>query len=189
MKPIHIQSDQVFRQALRCVQYRIPKLYSLKPAAFAHALGLRYGLIGLAACHHLMVTADPREEEALESDFLSWQDVVAEHVRFEVAPYLPFDAPLALPSVIGRFAAEPIYSYLTAQTHLLPFEYYLEIALKEYEEEHKGMAARAWPWFVRRRGNKAFHDANRDSLSFAQHFFERREEDLEEVPEIALLGE
>jgi hypothetical protein len=189
MKPIHTQADQVFKQAMRCVQYRIPRLYSLRPIAFAHALGLRYGLIGMAACHHLMVSADPREEELLESDFLSWQDLVAEHVRFDVVATLPFDCLVAFPSVIGRFAAEPIYSYMTAQTHLLPFEYYLEIALKEYDTEHRRPAVKAWPWYLRRRGLREYHAANRDSLAFAQHFFERREADLEEVPEIVLLGE
>src|SRR5688572_6458048 len=136
MKPIHAQAEQVFEQALLCVQYRVPRLYDLRLAGFAHALGLRYGLIGLAACHHLLLTADPREEADLEVDLMTWQDVVAEHVRFDIVPLAPHRCPPALSSVVGRFAVEPVYCYLEHQMRLLPFEYYLEIALKEYEDEH-----------------------------------------------------
>jgi hypothetical protein len=189
MKPIHSRAEKVFREGLHCVQFRIPKLYTLHPMGFAHALGLRYGLIGMAACHHLMLSADPREESELESNMLGWQDVVAEHVRFEVTPSLPFQTLVAFPAVIGSFAIEPIYCYLAQQLRLLPFEYYLEIALSEYETEHRVHATRGCPFWRKRRAGKAFHAANRESLRFASHFLERREAEVEEVPQIVLLGE
>lgn len=189
MKPVHARAEQVFKAALRCVQYRVPRLYSLRPMGFAHALGLRYGLIGLAGCHHLMLSADPRDEIELEADFLGWQDEVAEHVRFEVVPALPFSTLVAFPSVVGRFATEPIYCYMAQRLRLLPFDYYLEIALSEYEAEHKKHAIKGSPLWARRRAAKSFHAANRESLAFARNFLERREEDLDEVPEIVLLGE
>jgi hypothetical protein len=189
MRPIHARAEGVFSQALQCVQYRIPGLYALRPVAFAHALGLRYGLIGMAGCHHLMITADPREEMELEADFLGWQDAVAEHVRFEVAPMLPFETLTAFPSVVGRFAAEPIYSYMAQQLRLLPFDYYLEIGLSDYEADHKRFASHGWPFWQKRKAARAFHAANRESLEYARHFLKRREADLEEVPEIVLLGE
>lgn len=189
MKPVHARTEKAFREGLQCVQYRIPRLYSLKPVAFAHALGLRYGLIGLAACHHLLISADLNEEETLESDFLGWQDEVAEHIRYEVVRQLPFETLVAFPSVVGRFAIEPIYCYMTQRTRLLPFDYYLEIALSEYEAEHRAFAAKEWPIWHRRRARTEWHAANRESLKFAQNFLERRESGEEEVPEIALLGE
>jgi hypothetical protein len=189
VKPVHILTEQAFHQATICVEYRLASLASFPPAAYAHALGLRYGLAGMAAAHHLLLSADPREESRLESDLMSWQDAVAEHVRFEVAEKLPFETLAAFPTVVGRFANEPIYSYLTQHRRLLPFEYYLEIAVKEYEDSHRNYAAKGWPWWKRGAGRRLFHEESRRSLAYAEAFFRRRESGLEEVPEIALLGE
>ena len=36
---------------------------------------------------------------------------------------------------------------------------------------------------------RLFEETLRESRDFAMHFFERRQADLEEVPEIALIGE
>ena len=89
MDPIDVRVDTTFTQALRCVQYRLPFSEGYRVPGYLFALGIRYGMVGMAASHHLLVTADDHEEARVLSLAESWPELVEDHVRWDVAHRLP----------------------------------------------------------------------------------------------------
>ena len=81
MRPIEERVDLIFWQALKCVEYRIPKEPALKRPGTLLSLGLRYGLMGAAAAHYLIMTSTETESEELGELFFSWPGMVEDHVR------------------------------------------------------------------------------------------------------------
>ncbi len=181
--------DLVFWQALRCVEYRLPRQSELRRPGFLLALGLRYGLMGAAAAHHLILTATEAEAEDLGECFRTWPSMVEDHLRYEVRHRLPFATSDAMPMLLGRLAKRPLQIHLSQHPELVPVRRCLEIVVEEYTKEHEGALAADWPFFLRNRARRLFEDASRQSLGFALRFYERRECGIEEVPEIALIGD
>src|SRR5438874_13833042 len=86
MKPIQERAELVLFQALRCVQFRLPKMPGLTPASYLYAMSLRYGLVGAAGSHYVLELADLREER--EVRFLLqqyWPRLVESHYQDEIA--------------------------------------------------------------------------------------------------------
>src|SRR5579885_2288590 len=189
MKPIDEKVDVNFMQALRCVNHRLPQRYQLRRTGYAFALGLRYGLIGAATSHHLLVNCDATEEHDVLGLVHHWPAMVEEHVRWAVIPRLPFQPSPAFPSLVGRLAYRPLQQYLALYRRLCPLEQALQIAADVYAHDHPSAATDGWPWWYRGRASKRFREASEDSIRYACSFFERRELDIEEVPEIAVLDE
>src|SRR5438034_9056524 len=111
MEPIDVRADTTFSQALRCVQYRLPRADGYRSPGYVLALGMRYGLIGVAACHHLLVTSEEFEESRILSVIGGWPDLVEDHARWEMVHRLPFPAPPSLPHLVGRIASLPSRPY------------------------------------------------------------------------------
>ena len=189
MKPIDEKVDVNFMQALRCVTYRLPQRYNLKRTGYAFALGLRYGLIGAATSHHLLVNCDVTEEHEVLGLVHHWPAMVEEHVRWAVIPRLPFQPSPAFPSLVGRLAYRPLQAYLALYRRICPLDQALQIATDIYVQDHPSAAYEGWPWWSRRTAAKRFREAGEDSIRYAKFFFERRQSDLDELPEIAVLDE
>jgi len=189
MKPIDEKVDVNFMQALRCVTYRLPQRYDLRRTGYAFALGLRYGLIGAATSHHLLVNCEATEEHQVLGLVHHWPAMVEEHVRWAVIPRLPFQPSPAFPSLVGRLAYRPLQSYLALYRRLCPLEQALHIATEIYVQDHPSAAHEGWPWWARAKAVRRYREASEDSIRFTQRFFDRQELDLEEVAEIAILGE
>ena len=189
MKPIDERVDVTYMHALRCVEYRLPLSSSLKRPGFVFSLGLRFGLIGAAASHHLLIEADDQEEREALNLIQNWPCIVEDHVRWSLISRFPFEPSPSLPSLIGRLSYRPLQTYLGLYRRLCPLEYSLSIARDEYFRDHPSAMTEGWSWFRRRSAIETFKQVADESVRYALHFFERREADLEELPEIALIGE
>lgn len=189
MRPIEDRAELVFWQALRCVEYRIPRHAGLRRSGVLLALGLRYGLVGAAAAHHLILTCTEAEAENLSDLFCAWPSMVEEHFRFDVRHRLPFPTSDAMPMLLGRLAKRPLQIHLSQHPELVPVRRCLEIVAEEFTREHEAALVADWPFFLRGRGRRLFEQVGRESLGYALRFYDRREYGLEEVPEIALIGD
>jgi hypothetical protein len=189
MDPIDIRADTTFNQALRCVQYRLPRAEGFRAPGYVLAFGIRYGMIGMSASHHLLLTAEDFEEGRMLSMIDSWPNLVEDHVRWDMAPRLPFPVNSNLPRLIGRISSLPMNAYLPLYRRLCPLSRALEFVGETMFTENRSMVVEGWPWFKRRNAVRLFRATLRDSMSFAGHFFDRRQADLDELPEIALIGE
>jgi len=189
MKPIEYRSDIEYLQALRCVEYRLPAISELKKQGYVLTLGLRYGLVAIAATFHLLETASGDDERFVLGSTRAWPRIVEDHVRFELLNRVPFAVDVAFPVAVSRCAERPLRIALPLLHRLCPLETCLEEAMEQFiAENHYGIRMN-WPWYRRRAAVREFRRHAQDSLAYALHFFERRQYDLEEVPEIALLGE
>jgi len=189
MRPIEERVDLVFLQALRCVEYRIPRQTGLRRPGDVLALGLRYGLMGAAAAHYLILTSTEAESEELGDLFTAWPSMVEDHVRWEIRHRLEFTASDAMPMLLGRLAKRPLQIHLSQHPELVPLQRCLEIAVEEFSREHASSIVAGWPLFARRKARRIFDQVGDDSLSFAVRFYERREYGIDEIPEIALIGD
>lgn len=189
MKPIEYRSDIAYLQALRCVEYRMPPLGALRKQGYVLTLGLRYGLMGIAATYHLLETANGDEERFVLASTRSWPRIVEEHVRFELMNRIPFSVDIAFPVTVSRSAERPLRIALPLLQRLCPLESCLHESAEQYISENSFGIKLHWPWLKRRAAVREFRRYAQESLTFALHFFERRQYELDEVPEIALLGE
>jgi hypothetical protein len=189
MRPIEERVDFAFYQALKCVEYRIPRNAHLRRPGALLALGLRYGLMGASAAHFLILTSTEAESEELGELFHSWPGMVEDHVRWEIRHRLPFPSSDAMPMLVGRMAKRPLQIHLSQHPELVPLEKCLDIAVEEFAREHLATIQAGWPIFARRKARKLFSESCEQSKAFAMRFYERREWGIEEVPEIALIGD
>ncbi|HVT10899.1 MAG TPA: hypothetical protein VHE55_01425 [Fimbriimonadaceae bacterium] len=189
MEPIDVRADTAFAQALLCVEYRLPPPGGFKAPGYIFALGMRYGLIGMAASHHLLVTSEVYEEIRVLATIDCWPDFVEDHLRAVVGRRLPFATNSSIPDLVGRVAGLPLRSYLPLYRRLCPLSSALKIVADAICRDNRAMIFEGWPWFRRKAALRVFEASVEESKDFAMHFFERREADLEEVPEIALIGE
>lgn len=189
MKPIQERAELALEQGLRCVQYRLPNRYQLRPSAYSCALALRYGLIGAAAAYYALEMADLHEERELKNVFLYWPLMVTEHFKSEVHHRLPFDSDAASGTQVGKLSGSPLRISLALRKQFLPLQRVMEIATEVFCRDHRSEILADVFLLQRPRMLRLFREASQDSVDFAIHFFERRRAGLEEVSEIALLGE
>lgn len=190
MRPIEEKADVTTMQALRCVEFRVPAPLCLERSGHMLALSLRYGLVGVAAFHHLLIHSfDDEEELEAMTAMEAWGDVVEDHVRWEVRPRLAMNVSDDLPEMVGRFAQESLGALVPLYRRLYPLERSLELLAAKFITDHRPSIERSWNPLVRRRRAAAFRHLAADSVYFACGFFDRRQDDLQEVPEIALIGE
>jgi hypothetical protein len=189
MKPIELRSDTAYLQALRCVEFRVPPLAKLQKQGYVLTLGLRYGLIGIAATFQLLETANSEDEKVVMDLARSWPRLVEDHVRFETHRQVPFPCDAIFPVAVSRCAERPLRLALPLLRRLCPLDSCLAEATEQFIAENRYGIRLNWPLFRRRQALKEFRRHAELSTGYALHFFERRQYDLEEVPEIALLGE
>jgi hypothetical protein len=189
MRPIEQLTDQTFNEVLKAVSFRLPRGTELKPGALHLALGLRYGLLGAAAAHHLLLSCPDRDEQRLVSSLRNYGYLVEDHVRAYVAGRIPFSNEPGFPQRIGSLAREPLVSYMPLYRRLCPLELCLSVVCDEFALLHRSEICSGVGLFGKRFVTKEFQKLADQSYVYALHFFERRQAGLEEVKEIALLGE
>ncbi len=189
MRPIDYRVDATFMQALRCVEFRIPHGGRFKQRGYVHALALRYGLIGVAATHHLFLSCQANEQCEVVEMIDGWSGLVDEHVRLDLADRVAFPQSCSSAREIGRLAREPLFDYLPLYHRLYPLEIALMKTAEDFLERHRQEEWAGWSIFKRRQAVTAFRACAIESVTFARNFFERRQLGLQELPEIALLGE
>ncbi len=189
MRPIEFRADLEYLQALRCVEYRVPKMGSFKRPGYLAALSLRYGLVGIAATYHLLTTSCDEDERCVLNATRSWPRLVEDHIQYDLIDRLPIPCDASLPVEMGRMAERPLRLALPLLHRMNELEVCLREVSELYAAENANAIRRQWPWFRRRAPMQEFSRSAHESLRFALHFYERRQYDLQEVPEIALLGE
>lgn len=189
MRPIEYRTDQDFRQALRCVEYRTASLTELRPRGFLLALGLRYGLMGIASVQHLLELASPDEERTVYEAAVNWSQVVADHIRHSSFHRLPPGSDVETADHVGRLAQLPLQSAIPLLRRHSPLAVCLGVATSDYLASHRQDIRHGWGWLRTRHGEQLFGDLAATSQMMAMNFSERRKADLDEVREIALLGE
>lgn len=189
MRSIEYQTGIDFEQALRCVSFRIPREPRLKPTGMFLALALRYGLMGAAAFQHLLSEATQAERSLVLNRISDWPQLVADHVQNVIAPRLGMEMQTEVARQIGLWATHPVEVCLPLFQEVCPLEVCLEVAAEDFAVEHGAQVRYGWNILFRKRSERAFREVADDSVAFAKAFFERRRYDLEEVREIALLGE
>jgi len=177
-------------QALRCVQYRVPNADGLSPSSFVLSLALRYGLVGCAAFHHLLINSEEVDDELeILAAMDAWGDVVEDHVRWEVRLRMPFACSEAIPEMVGRLSVEALRAHLPLYRRLYPLSNALQVIAAKFTTDHRPSIERSWNPCERKRQREAFRHLAADSVYFAETFFARRQAEMDEVPEIALIGE
>jgi hypothetical protein len=189
MKPIQERAEVALVQALKCVQFRLPNQHHLKPKAYTCALALRYGLLGAAAAFHTLENANRLEEREVKSLFQYWPLMVTEHFCGDLCERLPFEANDSTACVVGRLAGVPMKVAMALRKQYLPVQRVLEISAEVFFRDHRyEITSEAW-LFGKQRATKLFNQVAIESVHYSLCFFERRRAGLEEVSEIALLGE
>ena len=189
MKPIQERAELVLMQALKCVQYRLPKDATLKRPALNLALSLRYGLVGSAAALFVLEMADHREERDLKALFQYWPVMVCDHVRNEMDSRLPFIPSDDTAQSIGQTAYNPLRMSLALRRQLLPIQKTLEISADVFYRDHRSEISSGTWLFHRKQVSRQFLQLSEDSVRYALNFFDRRRAAVDEVPEIALFDE
>lgn len=190
MKPIEERADAAYMQALMCVEHRCRNVGSLRGSAYLLALALRYGLVGAAATHHvLMNTGDTTEERWAYELALKFPEMVEEHMRHFVRYRLPFHIDYRVPRITGELAYQPVSTINRLYAYNYPLDRSLRAAAEQFTQDQKKALLKGVPFFQRRKVMQEFTAIAHQSVTFALNFFERRSYNLEELPEIALLGE
>lgn len=173
-------------QALKCVEYRLPKEQDRKGAPFAYTLALRYGLIvGVAALNTLAQPGGLNRDSLIrECRYSVWQ-----HSFFELPNKLAEAMPAQLQNRVHIIAAEIADQLVTLTLKGLELRFSLLLALHFFERKHRGEILKGTPYFLRLSQMRSVRATNMKSLGYALNFLARRRACLDEVPEIALLDE
>ena len=189
MTPIEYRVDSAFLQALNCAEHRIPGDLRLRQPAFALAWGIRYGLLGAAATHELFATTDESDIGAVRRATKDWEHLVDTHVRLNMMRRIPVGRPRVDQEQVARYSDETFHEYLSGYCRGCSLHVCLEGVIHKVTSRYHTEVTRDWPWYRSPRARRIFSASNLESLRFALLFFDRRKAHLEEVPEIALLGE
>ncbi len=189
MTPIEYRVDHALMQALRCVEFRLPTNPLLQNPGYVNALALRYGLVGAAATHQLLVSADDSEVGPIQHASREWHRLVAGHVTVHLGHRIPSGRRPVDADQIGDLSGQALRAYLAVYHRDSALDECLDEAAKVYSARHHTEITKGWPWYRARRARNVFSTTTAESIRFASLFFDRRSANLEEVGEIALLGE
>lgn len=190
MSPIERRADHDYLQALRCVEYRLPKISVLRAPAYLLSVALRYGLTGAAATYHLLLSASDVEDEVrVVTLSQAWPDMVTEHVRQSMRHRLPFQTDLFVAESVGQLSYQPISNALRLIRLGSSLDQALAVAADVFAREYRKIVVSGAPLLKRGKLRHEFCTISENSVAFALNFFDRRQAELEEVPEIALIGE
>lgn len=189
MGPLDLRTDSSLCQALTCAELRYPRPSKLPSHLFDLAVGLRYALIGIAAAHFVLLECDPGDKRSVVAQMSGFGGMIRASVEQEgcLHPHrrLSEGAEDATSAIFDRLFER----YLDLISLYCPIDLVLSILIEEFGQAHaKKMRRRGWP-FPSRSLRRSFDLESQQTLKFAICFFERRKFDVEEVPEIALLGE
>jgi len=189
MTPIEYRVDSAFLQALNCAEHRIPRDLRLQQPAFELALGMRYGLLAAAATHELFDTTDESEMAAVRSATKDWERLVDSHVRLNMMRRMPSGRPKVDQERVAQYSDETFHQYLSGYRCGYSLLVCLEGVLRTVTGRYHAEITRGWPWYGLMGARRVFLASSTESIRFALLFFDRRKAHLDELPEIALLGE
>jgi hypothetical protein len=147
-------------------------------------------LIGAAATHHLLLTADDETEVQQVLDAVArWPDMVEEHLVQFAAIKLPIPISAATPYMIGRLSYRPLSAAIGEFETVRPLRETLGVISARFTKDCRRAMFVGCPLWRRRKTLAEFSSTSEKSVFYAINFFERRQACLDEVAEIALIGE
>jgi len=190
MKRIDKDVGAAYLGALQCVEFRVPTQGGLKSPAYLLSVALRYGLVGAAATHHLLLEADSETEVQQILDAAArWPDMVEEHLVQFVAAKLPVAISPQMPYMIGRLSYRPLSAAISEFEFFTPIGHTLRAIATRFSKDYRRAMFVRCPLWQRRKTLAEFSTLSEKSVYYAINFFERRQASLDEVAEIALIGE
>ena len=189
MRPIDFRVDLQFVQALKCVEYRVPRHAHFHRPGYAVVLGLRYGLIGIAATYHLLETSASDDTTSILEAMKSWQRLVGDHVRYELFDRLPFGQDETFHHEVSRYAEYCHQLSIPLLLRRANLNDCLNIVSHQVRNELVEIIRAHWDSDLYGIPDSEFLQFAQQSEAFAKNFYERRVVDLPELPEIALLDE
>jgi len=187
MKHLNLSAEQEFLQALKCVEYRLPNRYRLSGSSLAATLGLRYGLVACATAHHLLMSDQPVSERAVKQELSTLCNHISAHL--EMLPRDFRNRLIGHEKLVVSTTMDVLNLYVPQYRWLFALDLSLSMIVDQFTQSHKCAISPRWRLFGRWQVRREFHTAANESYAFALAFYERRIANLEEVPEIALLGE
>jgi hypothetical protein len=191
MRPIDFKIDSSLTQALTCGEYRFPKAGSMSPLSYDLSVSLRFALLGIAACHFALKDCPPQEQDEHFPELRFFGTMIREHLDQErvlcvsIPPTFSNDS---LELAQATFA-EIFDRYVELRTFRCPLDLAMNIIVEEFTERSKPYLKSKYRFWGSKKGLQAFQIESEKSHRFALNFYERRHYELEELPEIALIGE
>ncbi|HWD37711.1 MAG TPA: hypothetical protein VG944_02600 [Fimbriimonas sp.] len=189
MRPIEQKTETTLSQALKCAQFRMPLDARLRKRPLEMGIGLRYGLIGIAASHHVLLSCPDDQERALVRQLHGFSGQIEDHFRQVVIGKMPYGPDVEFPHRMGRIFERLLDCYLPLYHRLCPLDLCLSVICDDFTYSHRKEIAQGVPLLSRSAAKRTFHSLADQSFAYALTFFERRQAGIEEVAEIALLGE
>jgi hypothetical protein len=179
----------LYHQALRCVAFRLPLDVPMSSAMVEGVLGLRYGLIGATAVFPMLQEGFDRQGDVPTYLATEFPAAVERHLLQEVDANLRKRGILVSSERIRDMVAFCMNVFLNAVERKMSLPNALAETADAFAEHYNRTIARGVPLWQRPGLKQKLDDQAKHTLRFCGNFFQRRLHDLEEVPEIALLGE
>ena len=188
MKSIQSTTQRAFRQALACASYRRPDRDAPPARSLACAHRLRYGLFACAAAHALLQRSQ-NEEEIWILDYLGEiGDDIVDHFAHHAFSKLSPSVDSASAWRVGEMAQMVADDFAPLAQRVADLQRGSSWSRSPSVDIRLRKCSRPSPFGDAGKPGSDSRRCNR-ILSFAERLYERRLMDLEEVPEIALLGE
>lgn len=189
MKSIQSKTQRALEQALDGASFHVPWSEASSAESWLALVGLRYGLFTCAAFHALLADAQSDDEIWVLDSLTEVAGPVAEHFTKHVLPHAPAGIDPSSAWRAGEMAQLVTDDYAPLFHRVPGLELALGLTTESFCEARMRSVLATYPVWQRLAAKKRFQGAVHASLRFAQSHYERRLLDLQEVPEIALLGE
>ncbi|CAN5623583.1 hypothetical protein BH11ARM2_BH11ARM2_20530 [soil metagenome] len=188
MRSIQSVTRRAFEQGLASASHHLPA-NDLDRESWLALTGLRYGLSTCASTHALLTSGEVDDEVWVLDQLGEVAETVSDHFTEHSIARAP--SPLDSSSAwrVGAMAQSVADDYAPLVHRVPSLGLALRLVSESFCDARRKAVLASIPFLRRREGRKRFDRAVRDSVIFAEKLYERRLLDLEEVPEIALLGE
>jgi hypothetical protein len=150
---------------------------------------LRFGILGIGASHYVLKRASNSERISLLSELRRFGTMIREHLEENRISEYSHQISPGCSRQAQEIYGELFDRYVTLSNLNGPLDLVLSILVEEFVQKHSAQCGKRLILFRNRRLERAFDVQAQRSLQFALNFVERRSYDLEELPEIALIGE
>ncbi|RYG39183.1 hypothetical protein EON81_01625 [bacterium] len=189
MRSIQSTTRRAFDQALVSASYRVPTAESVPTEVWLAATALRYGLFGCASAHALLIEAGSDDEVWILDHLGEIGQTVADHYLEHVLPRAPQGVDMTSAWRVGEMAQLVADDFAPLGRRVPSVDVALRLATESFGQTRDQSIFSSLPWWRRRDAHRKYNALVDESLVFAENFYGRRLLDLDEVREIALLGE
>ncbi len=189
MRQIDSTIDSSFCSALTCAELRFPKAHTMPRVALDSSVSLRFGLLGIAASQFILKDVPVRDQPAIIPDLRFFGTMIAEQLeRSRLSASAHIVSEHCVDNCRNAYS-EMFDRYIELRQMNGPSELILAVLVEEFNRRSLQKFSRGFLRFWHRRTEREFKSQAQKSLQYALNFLERRRYGVEEVAEIALIGE